>query len=119
MLHGSSIGGGLLLGLTADYRVATENATFRLGVAPYGLSPVVMATEVLPMLVGWPYSTRMYVEDLVLDAREALGAGVSSHVRPDSETARCLARSQHFFFRSVASPYRLVLRRVRLLSDFG
>ena len=93
VLHGSSIGGGLLLGLTADYRVATENATFRLGVAPYGLSPVVMATEVLPMLVGWPYSTRMYVEDLVLDAREALGAGVSSHVRPDSETARRLARS--------------------------
>ena len=57
VLHGSSIGGGLLLGLTADHRVATENATFRLGVAPYGLSPVVMATQVLPMLVGRSYAT--------------------------------------------------------------
>ena len=92
VLHGSSIGGGLLLGLTADCRVATENATFRLGVAPYGLSPVVMATEVLPVLVGQSYSTRMYVEDVMLDAREAVGAGVSSHVRPDSETARHFAQ---------------------------
>lgn len=68
VLHGSSIGGGLLLGLTADHRVTTLNAVFRLGVAPYGLSPVVMATTVLPMLLGTRFSTRMYVEDLSANA---------------------------------------------------
>ena len=64
VLHGSLIGGGLLLGVTADHRVATKNAVFRLGVAPYGLSPVVMATKILPMLLGGRLSTRMYVEDI-------------------------------------------------------
>ena len=57
VLHGSSIGGGLLLGLSADHRVSTTGAVFRLGVAPYGLSPVVMATRVLPMLLGSRFST--------------------------------------------------------------
>ena len=52
VLHGSSIGGGLLLGLASDHRLATSSATFRLSVAPYGLSPVVMATVVLPQLSG-------------------------------------------------------------------
>ena len=66
MLHGSSIGGGLLLGVAADHRVATTRATFRLGVAPHGLSPIMMATAVLPKLAGRFLSTRMYVEDLVL-----------------------------------------------------
>ena len=64
VLHGSSIGGGLLLGLTADHRVSTTGAVFRLGVAPYGLSPVVMATGVLPVILGSHLSTRMYVEDM-------------------------------------------------------
>ena len=52
VFHGSSIGGGLLLGLACDHRLATASAVFRLGVAPYGLSPVLMATTVLPDLVG-------------------------------------------------------------------
>ena len=66
VLHGSSIGGGFLLGLAADHRVATNNAVFRLGVAPYGLSPVLMATRVLPMLFGSRLSKRMYVEDMLV-----------------------------------------------------
>ena len=57
VLQGSSIGGGLLLGLATDHRIATRSATFRLGVAPYGLSPVVMATAVLPGLVGHSLSS--------------------------------------------------------------
>lgn len=88
MLHGSSIGGGLLLGLAADQRVATKNAVFRLGVAPYGLSPVVMATKVLPLLVGGSYATRMYVEDLAVDTKLATGSGVADHLLSDSRTAR-------------------------------
>ena len=34
VLQGSSIGGGLLLGLATDHRIATHSAIFRLGVAP-------------------------------------------------------------------------------------
>ena len=88
VLHGSSIGGGLLLGLAADHRVATKNASFRLGVAPYGLSPVVMATKVLPQLVGGSCATRMYIEDLTVDTELATGSGIADHVLPNSQSAR-------------------------------
>lgn len=57
LLHGSSIGGGLVLGLAADHRVVTQDAVFRLGVVTYGLSPIVMATRALPALFGSRFST--------------------------------------------------------------
>ena len=84
VLHGSSIGGGLLLGLTADRRVATGRATFRLGVAPYGLSPIVMATQVLPALVGRAFSSRMYAEDLSVDRQCVVELGIADHLHPDT-----------------------------------
>ena len=88
VLHGSSIGGGLLLGLAADYRAATRNAVFRLGVAPHGLSPVVMATKVLPMLLGSRLSTRMYADDTTLGTEFAVRSGVVSQSLPDRQNAR-------------------------------
>lgn len=88
MLHGSSIGGGLLLGLATEYRLATPSSIFRLGVAPYGLSPVVMATAILPKLVGQSLSARMYVEDLQLDAHNAMESGIVSSLSPSIHRAR-------------------------------
>ena len=91
VLHGSSIGGGFLLGLAADHRVATTNAVFRLGVAPYGLSPVVMATRALPMLFGSRLSTRMYVEDISADILFAVRSGIVNRSLPDAPAARNIA----------------------------
>ena len=88
VLQGSSIGGGLLLGLATDHCIATRSTTFRLGVARYGLSPIVMATAVLPKLVGHSFTTRMYVEDLSLDAHSAIASDVSSTVLSDIQMAR-------------------------------
>ena len=113
MLHGSSIGGGLLLGLAADHRVATRNATFVLGVAPYGLSPVVMATRVLPMLLGSRFSTRMYIEDVSVDSHCAMGSNIVHHSLNDPRKAR-----EYASFRVVAgchlgSPLATIERHVR------
>lgn len=88
MLHGSSIGGGFLLGLAADHCVATKNAVFRLGVAPYGLSPVVMATNVLPKLLGSRLSTRMYVEDISVGTLFAVRSKIIDCSLPDIRVAR-------------------------------
>ena len=88
VLHGASIGGGLLLGLAADHRVATTSASFRLGVTPYGLSPVVMATKVLPTLLGRSFSTKMYVEDISIDAECAVASGIVGSVSPGTQAAR-------------------------------
>ena len=68
----------------ADHRVATASSTFRLGVAPYGLSPVVMATEILPSLVGENLSTRMYIDDLSMTAPHAIASGILDGVISDS-----------------------------------
>ena len=83
VLHGSSIGGGLLLAMMADYRVATASADFRLGVAPYNLSPVLMATEILPYLVGQNLSIRMYIDDLTVVAQRAAASGLVANVISD------------------------------------
>ena len=96
VLHGSSIGGGLLLGLVADHRAATSSAVFRLGVASYGLSPVVMATKVLPMLFGSRFSTRTYVEDLIVDVRCAVASNVVCRSFSNVRAAR-----QHALFCAV------------------
>ena len=68
--------------------MATTDAALRLGVAPYGLSPVVMATRVLPMLLGSRFSTRSYVEDITLDARCAVAAKVVCRSLPHPQAAR-------------------------------
>ena len=114
VLHGSSIGGGLLLGLAADHRVATKHAAFRLGVAPYGLSPVVMATKVLPLLVGGSYATRMYVEDLMVDSKLATESDVAHHLFTDSRIARQFVEtSARAGSHSFASPSMAIARHGR------
>ncbi|EGB04273.1 hypothetical protein AURANDRAFT_67305 [Aureococcus anophagefferens] len=80
---GSSIGGGLLLALATDYRVATRSAIFRLGVAPYGLSPVVMATTVLPEIVGYIKDETTFSRASTLPTKgfgRLMGTTVSSNV---------------------------------------
>ena len=114
VLHGSSIGGGLLLGLAADHRVATKHAAFRLGVAPYGLSPVVMATKVLQLLVGGSYATRMYVEDLMVDSKLATESDVAHYLFTDSRTARSFVEtSARAGSHSFASPSMTIARHGR------
>ena len=111
VLQGTSIGGGLLLGLAADHRVSTINASFRLGVAPYGLSPVLMATAVLPLIVGSSFATQLYLEDTRVTAGEALAAGGTHRVLADISSARRYAQSQrnpgHISQRQLASSQAL------------
>ena len=85
------MGGGLLLGLASDHLLATESATFRLGVAPHGLSPVVMATVVLPQLMGRAFASRMYMDDFSMDVKHATATGLVDGVALDSQAARALA----------------------------
>lgn len=92
VLHGASIGGGLLLGLAADRRVCTPRAVFRLGVAPHGLSPIVLATDVLPRMIGYGLAAQMYLADHEMDANQASRSGFVHQLSPDAESARVLAR---------------------------
>jgi enoyl-CoA hydratase/carnithine racemase len=74
-INGYCYGGGVLLAIACDIRLASETATFRLPGAEYGL---VVAAATLPRLVGaskakeWIYTARKF------DAPEALSAGLVS-----------------------------------------
>ena len=114
VLHGASIGGGLMLGLVGDRRVCTGGAVFRLGVAPHGLSPIVLATRELPRLTGSGVAAQMYLEDARLDAREALVSGLAHRVSCDVGAARRWARSQAACCAS-ASPRSRVLDEAHLV----
>ncbi|EGB10597.1 hypothetical protein AURANDRAFT_14410, partial [Aureococcus anophagefferens] len=78
--HGTSVGGGFLLGIAADLRVSTVSARFRLGVSPHGLTPVLSATVILPEMIGGSLAVRLYVEDALLDAEAARGSGIVHRV---------------------------------------
>jgi enoyl-CoA hydratase/carnithine racemase len=92
VLHGASIGGGLLLGLAADRRVCTPRAVLRLGVAPHGLSPIVRATDAVPRTVGFGVAAQMYLADHELDAQQALASGCVHRISSDAAAARRFAR---------------------------
>jgi enoyl-CoA hydratase/carnithine racemase len=47
-----------------------------------------MATAVLPKLVGHSLAMRMYVEDLSLDAHNAIASGIVDDVLSDCRTAK-------------------------------
>ncbi len=78
-INGICYGGGARLAVGCDLRLASEDATFRLPGAEYGL---VVAAAHLPRLVGtskakeWIYTARKF------DAREALEAGLVSSLHP-------------------------------------
>lgn len=81
-VNGICYGGGLRLAIACDIRLASDDATFRLPGAEYGL---VVGAASLPRLVGtskakeWIYTARKF------DAAEALEAGLLSAVHPLNE----------------------------------
>jgi 3-hydroxyacyl-CoA dehydrogenase / enoyl-CoA hydratase / 3-hydroxybutyryl-CoA epimerase len=66
-IHGSCLGGGLELALTADWRAATEGEKTRLGLpeVQLGLVPGLGGTQRLPRLIGVPNAL-----DLILTGRQ-------------------------------------------------
>ena len=54
ILNGSAVGGGLNLALACDFRIAEENAKFRLGFTDIGLTPATGNSFFLPRIIGIP-----------------------------------------------------------------
>lgn len=81
-INGYCYGGGARLAIACDIRLASENATFRLPGAEYGL---VVAAATLPRLVGaskakeWIFTARKF------EAQEALDAGLVSSLHAPEE----------------------------------
>jgi enoyl-CoA hydratase/carnithine racemase len=78
-VNGYAYGGGALLAINSDIRIASENARFRFVGASYGL---VVGASQLPRVVGAPMAKELLFTARTIDAQEALRIGLVNHVVP-------------------------------------
>ncbi len=84
LIRGWCLGGGMLLALCADLRVASTDAQFSIPAAKLGLAAPRQAVEILTANVGPTVAADMLLLGERIDARRALGLGlVNRLVEPD------------------------------------
>jgi enoyl-CoA hydratase len=81
-VNGYAYGGGAILALMCDIRIASANASFRFPGTAYGL---VAGTAFLPRVVSLPQAMDLALTARVVDAAEALAMGLVNHVVPEGE----------------------------------
>jgi enoyl-CoA hydratase len=84
-VNGVAAGVGCSAALAADIIVAKESATFLLAFARIGLMPDGGTTATVAAAIGRPRAMRMGLLAEPLSAREALEAGLVTHVASDDE----------------------------------
>lgn len=85
VVHGPVVGIGVSLALACDLVLAREDAYFLLAFTRIGLMPDGGATELVAASIGRARAMRMALLAEKLPAREALEAGLVSHVFAESE----------------------------------
>ena len=90
-LHGHCLGGGTMLTLYADYRLASTRLTIGLGALRHGILPG-SAPELLPGIVGSASARRLCLFGEYVGAEEALRIGLVDRVVP-AETLEAEARA--------------------------
>jgi enoyl-CoA hydratase len=81
-VNGLCYGGGALVAILCDIRIAADTAAFRFPGAAYGL---VVGGAQLPRLVGPAYAKELLFTSKVIRAEEALRIGLVNHVVPVAE----------------------------------
>ena len=76
-VNGYAYGGGAVLAINCDIRIASENAKFRFVGASYGL---VVGAFQLPRIVGAPLAKELIFTARTIDSQEALRIGLANHV---------------------------------------
>ncbi len=81
--HGWSLGGGMELAMACDVRVASVSARFGQPELNLGILPAAGGMHRLPALVGMGMAKDLVLTGRILNADEALQAGLVSRVVPD------------------------------------
>jgi enoyl-CoA hydratase len=85
LLRGFAFGGGLELALTADIRIATEQATFAMPEVKLATVPGWGATARLPRIIGRARAKQMIFSGTPIDAQRAERWGLVNEVVPASD----------------------------------
>jgi enoyl-CoA hydratase len=79
-IQGHAIGGGCVLAVVCDFRIASTKAKFGIPVARFGLMLSVLDTVRLAELVGVGQARRLLMTGAVIDAREAHRIGLIDQI---------------------------------------
>ena len=89
--NGHTLGGGAIMALACDFRIAARSATFGVPEVKLGAMPTASGTLRLPALIGRGQALRMILTGQPIDAAEALRIGlVEELVDDDRLEARAL-----------------------------
>ncbi len=83
--HGWSLGGGMELAMACDIRIASTSARFGQPELNLGILPAAGGMHRLPALVGMGMAKDLVLTGRILNADEALRAGLVSRVVPDDK----------------------------------
>lgn len=86
-INGAVIGAGLELALACDLRIASEDAVFAMPQLQMGIVPDVGGTSRLARAAGAAFAKDMILTSRIVDAQEALRAGIVSRVVPRKRLA--------------------------------
>ena len=84
-INGPAAGAGMSLALSADFRIASENAFLAIAYGRIGAAPDGGMTYFLPRVVGPAKALELALNDPNLDAQAALAEGLVSEVVPADE----------------------------------
>lgn len=110
-LHGFCIGGGLILALCCDFRIASERAVFSLPEVKLGI-PIMMGTQRLTRVVGTAAAKELILLGQRFDAKAAQACGLLNQVahpeKLDAAVAALADRFQNLPPRSVGVAKRII-----------
>lgn len=92
ILNGDGVGGGLNLALACDYRVAEQNAKFRLGFTDIGLTPATSNTFFLPKIIGVPKTMQLSLFSDPITAEQFMAFGVINEIYSENNYAQVLEK---------------------------
>src|SRR5512134_3695410 len=84
-IHGPCVGGGVVVALTADLRLAAADAVFRIPAARLGIGYEATGVEALAGAIGWSSALDLLLTARRIDAEEARRIGLVNEVRPAAE----------------------------------
>ncbi|MBW3551759.1 MAG: enoyl-CoA hydratase/isomerase family protein, partial [Proteobacteria bacterium] len=86
-IHGFCMGGGTELALACRYRIASNDASTRIGLpeVKLGIVPGYGGTQRLPRLIGRGRAMQLLLTGEIVDAQEALRLGLANAVHPAGE----------------------------------